>query len=180
MQQFGPEVILKKIQPMETIGPDLHLQQYCTLRPGALADPDGLVRLAQRGRDGLLASKDAIRQSWSMLALWVAHLRAEAPSRAEPVFRAVIAREPDGPFRAKGAAWLAKSLLHQGRRDEAKTWFDQADRFIRARVPGGRPELEHRPPEAVSRWGWWQLLLAWREAQALLLDGPFPADPFAH
>ena len=27
--------------------------------------------------------------------------------------------------------------------------------------------------------GWWRLLLAWREAQGLILDGPFPADVFA-
>jgi hypothetical protein len=26
---------------------------------------------------------------------------------------------------------------------------------------------------------WWRLLIAWREAQGLLLDADFPADPFA-
>ena len=36
----------------------------------------------------------------------------------------------------------------QGHRNEAKSWFDRADRFVRERAPGIRPELEHPPPTA--------------------------------
>ena len=75
------------------------------------------------------------------------------------------------------AAWLAIASWHQGRRDEAKTWFDQADRYVR--------RSESRRPSRVSSIAPGgpgpkvALLIAWREAQGLLLDADFPADPFA-
>ena len=42
-------------------------------------------------------------------------------------------------------------------------------------------EHKHRSgtPPNNSR-DWWFLLIAWREAQGLLLDADFPAEPFAH
>jgi hypothetical protein len=78
-------------------------------------------------------------------------------------------------------AWLAICLLHQGRRDEARTWFDRADRFVRAHVPDGHPDRDHPVPDLGEPWNWWwDLLVAWREAQGSLLDEAFPADSFAH
>ncbi len=77
------------------------------------------------------------------------------------------------------AAWLAIALLQEHRAHEAKSWIEEADRFLRARVTGGRPELEQPPPEALNFWAWCRLLIPWRAAQALLTDSRFPADPFA-
>jgi tetratricopeptide (TPR) repeat protein len=153
----------------------------CAQGQGAINDPAGLVRLAQHAREHvLLAGGTESNQALALLGLGAAHLRSGSPSLAEPYFRQEIARAPGEASRAAGWAWLATCLLHQGRHDEARTWFDQADRFVRAHVPGGRPELEHPAPDVkeASNW-WWDLLLAWREAQGLLLDEQFPVDAFA-
>jgi tetratricopeptide (TPR) repeat protein len=149
------------------------------LEPVSSADAETRVRIAQRGYDAAATGKDLLQQSLARFALGAALVRARAPARAEPIFREAIARESAGVSRALGDAWLAIALWHQDRRGEAKTWFDQADRVIRAQVPGGRPEFEHRPPQLPHPWDWWHLMIAWREAQGLLLDGSFPVDPFA-
>jgi len=82
--------------------------------------------LAQRGYDAAATSRGPSLQTYSRLALGASFVRAGKPARAEPLFREAIARGSDGLFRALGDAWLAISLWHQGRRDEATTWFDQA------------------------------------------------------
>ena len=148
------------------------------LEPGSAIDPDLRIRFARRGLDLVLKGNNPVGRTWALLALGSAYLRAGDLARAEPLFLEAVSMAPDGPLRALGAAWMAIALWHQGRRDEAKVWFDRADRFLRARVPGGRPEVEHRPPSVPIFCDWWHLLVAWREAQGLILDGDFPTDPF--
>jgi tetratricopeptide (TPR) repeat protein len=174
------EAIWERYRSSPDPGYQIDLVFACAWGLEPMGDPEALVGMAQRACDHVLAGKNARYQTGVLLALGAAHLRAEAPSQAEPRFREAIARAPGQISRATGAAWLATCLLHQGRRDEATTWFDQADRFVRAQVPGGRPEREHSRPNLGEEWNWWwDLLLAWREAQGLLLDESFPADPFA-
>jgi hypothetical protein len=145
-----------------------------------MGDPVALVRMAQQAFEHSLALKDAHNLTWALLALGAAHLRAGASSLAEPCFREAIARAPGPGSRATAMAWLATSLFHQGR-GEARSWFDQADRFARDHVPDGHPERDHPAPDLGEAWNWWwPLLVAWREAQGLFLDESFPADPFAH
>ncbi len=149
------------------------------LEPGSAIDPDLRIRFARRGLDLVSKGNNPVGQTWALLALGSAYLRTGELARAEPLLREAISVAPDGPLRALGAAWMAIALWHEGRRDQAKDWFDRADRFLRDRVPGGRPEVEHRPPSAPIFCDWWHLLVAWREAQGLILDGSFPPDPFA-
>jgi Tfp pilus assembly protein PilF len=152
---------------------------YSTLESVPSVNAGEWVRIARSEYDAASADKDASRRFRAGFALGAALVRAGDPARAEPPFREAMALVPEGPSREQCHAWLAIALLHQGRRDEAKTWFDRADRFVRAHLPGGRPELEHRPPDGLHTWDWWHLIIVWREAQVLLLDGAFPADPFA-
>jgi eukaryotic-like serine/threonine-protein kinase len=152
---------------------------FIALEPVSGIDADTRIRIARRGYDGASEAKDGSRRFSAGLTLGAAHVRAGAPARAEPIFREAIAHAPDEVLRALGAAWLAIATRHQGRHDEAKTWFDRADRFVHERLPHERPELEHRTPGDVGFVDWCRLLIAWREAQGLLLDADFPADPFA-
>jgi WD40 repeat protein/serine/threonine protein kinase/tetratricopeptide (TPR) repeat protein len=143
-------------------------------------DPEAVVRVVQQACDHFLAGNDPNEQTRALLVLGAAHLRAGSPSQAEPCFRRAMACAQGPGSRATAMAWLATCLLHHGRSDEAKTWFDQADRFARAHVPDGHPEREQPAPDLGEPWNWWwDLLIAWREAQGLLLDEAFPADPFA-
>jgi WD40 repeat protein/tetratricopeptide (TPR) repeat protein len=175
------EVIWRRSGSALDAGLRLGAATTCAIGTEAMADPEALVRLAQQACDHFLAGKDPNSQTQALLALGAAQLRAGATSQAEPCFREAIARAPGPGSRATAMAWLVTCLLHQGRRDEARTWFDQADRFLRAHVPDGRPEREHPAPDLGEAWNWWwDLLIAWREAQGLVLDEAFPADPFAH
>jgi len=148
------------------------------LAPDPGFDTGEILRIARRVYDGVPEASDPNARTWVLLALGAAQLRAGAPAQAEPLFREVIAKLPDGQTAAIAAAWMAIATWHQGRRDEAKSWYARADRFVTGRVPGGRPELEHHPPD-VAPVDWWPLLIARREAEGLLLDAGFPADPFA-
>jgi WD40 repeat protein/serine/threonine protein kinase/Tfp pilus assembly protein PilF len=152
----------------------------CASGTDAMGESEAVVRVAQQACDHFLANNDPNVQTVALIALGAAHLRAGARSRAEPCFREAIARAPGSVSRATATAWLATCLLHQGRRDEARTWFNQADRCVRAQLPDGRPEREQPAPRLGETWNWWwDLLLAWREAQGLLLDEAFPTDPFS-
>jgi hypothetical protein len=155
------------------------LAYLIALEPVSGIDAGTRIRIAQREYDIASAGTDESRRFWARLALGAAHVRAGAPARAEPIFREAIAHPPDEVLRALVAAWLAVATWHEGRRDEAKTWFDRADHLVRERIPGVRPELEHRSPAGVIMLDWYRLLIAWREVRTLLLDGDFPADPFA-
>ncbi len=142
-------------------------------------DAETRIRIARHAYEGALAVGDRSRQFWGLLALGAAHLRAGDPERAEPLLREVLGRTSDDQLRALVASWLSLTTRRQGRAAEAKTWFDQADRFLRERAPGGRPDREHRPPDGLDHLDWWRLLIAWGEARDLFLDDAFPARPFA-
>jgi tetratricopeptide (TPR) repeat protein len=155
---------------------DLAMSNALAPHPGA--DHEKLVRIAARLRPGAVAAKRYGMPNWGLLCSAAIQLRAGELSRAEPNFREAIAKAPDTLSRALGAAWLAIALLQEEQKDEAKKWFDQADQFIRDRLPGKRPELEHGTPLTFAHAHWRLLLIVWREAQGRILDMGFPADPF--
>jgi tetratricopeptide (TPR) repeat protein len=151
-----------------------------TLVPVPNVAADALTRIAQRGFERYLRIPNPRGHDYARFVLATAHVRAGSGSRGESLLKELFSRESNGITRARYAAWLAIALLQEHRANEAKTWFEEADRFLRARITGGRPELEQPPPEALDFWAWCRLLIPWGEAQALLTDGRFPADPFAH
>ena len=120
------------------------------LGPVSTVDADTRIRIAQRGYDGASSAKDESQRFWARLALGAAHIRAADPARAEPILREAIAKLPDGQFKAIAAAWMAIATWHQGRRDEARSWFARADRFVLERLPGGSIGREYRPPRMWS------------------------------
>ena len=85
---------------------------------------------------------------------------------------------PSEPEAALGQARLATALHRQRRPGEARASLDEAMRWAREKA-GGRSEFHSTAPRGVSSWIWWDLMLALREAEALLLDDAFPAQPFA-
>ncbi len=152
---------------------------YTTLEPVPALDAEMLVRFARRVYDSVAAGPDPHWRHWAPFALGTAYVRAGDPARAEAFFREAREHAETELNRVHGEAWLAIALWHQGRRREAKAEFDRADRYVRAQLSGGRPDVQHRPPARWGAWDWWYLIIAWREAQGLLLDGAFPADAFA-
>ena len=162
--------------PVEKIG----LVECFALTPDSIVAPDSLVRIAQQGLEGYLAIPVPSAHAHARFVLATAHIRAGSLAQGELLLKELESQEQDGLKRARYAAWLAVALLHEHRRDEAKTWFKKADRFLRVRLASGRTELEEPPPDEVNFWNWCRLMIAWREAQALLLDEAVPADPFAH
>jgi WD40 repeat protein/tetratricopeptide (TPR) repeat protein len=144
------------------------------LGPDSGVDAETRIRIARRGYDGASAFEGR-RRCWAALGLGAAHVRAGACERAEQLFREAIAYAPNESLRALSAAWLAIASWRQGRREESRTWFGRADRFVRAQLPDDRPDLDHRSP-SVAEWAY--VLIAWREAWGLLLDVDFPADSF--
>jgi tetratricopeptide (TPR) repeat protein len=152
---------------------------YLTLEPVPVIDAGRLVRIARHESEAASAGREAWKRSWGTIDLGAAHVRAGDLAQAEACFREAIARPLSDHDRACCDGWLAIALWHQGRREEAKACFDRIDHFVRARLPGGRPELEHRPPDELDPWSWWHVIIIWREAHALLLHDAFPADPFA-
>lgn len=169
----------------------LELDQVGRWSAGALAyaltlGPDpGLgagerLRIAERVYDGTSGADHPRLRMWALLALGAAQVRAGAPERAEPLFRDAIAKLPDGAYGATVAAWMAIATWQQGRRDEARSWSARADRFVSELRFRGHSGLEFRAPPGV--WppsDWWRLLIARREAHALIFDADFPAHPFA-
>ena len=152
---------------------------FCNaLAPRPSADHEKLVRTAKFATDAALATKDQAMSTWNLVGLSAIQLRAGSARDAVRNLREAIAHAPDGPPRALGAAWLALALARDGHLDLAQAWFDQADRYIQAQFGGIRPELDHVPPSRIKAVEWWPLFVAWREAQGLLLDGNFPANPF--
>ncbi len=137
------------------------------------------LRIAQRVYDGTSGAEHPYERAWALLALGASQVRAGAPERAEPLFREAIAAPAPGGYEAIAAAWMAIATWHQGRRDEARSWCARADRYVPEGVPAGYTGLENRPPPGMYAFDGWRLLIARREAQALLFDADFPADPFA-
>jgi hypothetical protein len=170
---------VKRIESDPDLPWDLSRVTYdIALLPDSGVDAETRIRMARRGYDLVSADPGASRFR-ALLALGAAQVRAGAAAQAEPHFREVIAHAPKDQewLGARAAAWLAIASWHQGRREESRTWFGQIDHYIRARLPNGRPDLDHRTP--LGQDDWCYLLIAWREAHGLLLDGDFPADPFA-
>ncbi len=178
-RQFSEE-LLRSLDSRSDKEYQVAMAYFTALEPIPADQAETRVRIARRALAHLTAAGDmSWRRTRALFALGAALVRAGAPDQAEPPFREVIAREPEEMNRARAAAWLAIALRQQGRLDEARAWFDRADRFLHAQEPGGLSHLEHRPPESVNHWQFWALFLAWREAQTLILDDAFPTDPFA-
>jgi WD40 repeat protein/tetratricopeptide (TPR) repeat protein len=138
------------------------------------------LRIAQQVYQHMANSTaDNRARSWALTALGAAHVRAGFPERAEPFFREaekIILEQELGPILA---TWMAITTWQQGRRDEARAWLAKTDRFVSERVKNAPTELEGRPPEGFNPGHWWRIRIAQREAQHLILDSEFPADPFA-
>lgn len=163
-----------------TTSPDnqLRLAMIATLHPASSIDPRAMALLGEKLRGAGQLGKLQVDESDLMRGAIL--LRTGQPRAAESFFLEAIRYAPGPARKAHRQAWLAICLSHQGRRGEAISTFAHADRFVRAQVPGGRPEIEQEPPEiAGESWIWWDLIIAWREAQGLIMDGSFPAEPFA-
>ena len=157
----------------------LDLAYVCPLTPAAAPDPEALLHTARQGCAQALAAKDMANQGFALIVLGAVQARAGEYECAEASLKAAVERAKDEYGRALARAWLTVALALDGRRDEAKACFDQADHFVRAQLPDGRPEREQPAPPTLDPNSWWRLLLAWRDAQGLVLDGPFPTSPFA-
>ncbi len=158
----------------------LALARACVLAPNALDDPAAVVRLAERARDLADAGRDETAKTVSRFVLAVAHDRAGDPAAAERICRDALARRPGGMAAAIGHARLASALLRRSRRDGTRAGRDEAGRWARTPADACARDLRRRSHLDA---GWDQdrceLLLARREAELLLRDADFPANPFA-
>jgi WD40 repeat protein len=155
------------------------LAYACALTPVTSPHTEELLHIARQGCAQTLAAKATENHGFALIVLGAVQVRAAEYECAEATLLAALDRAHDDFGRALARAWLTIALALEGRRDEAKACFDQADRFVRSQVTDGRPEREQPAPLTLAPHSWWRLLLAWREAHGLILDGPFPANPFA-
>ncbi len=157
----------------------LALARACVLAPGALDDPAAVVRLAERARDLADAGRDEAAKAVSRVVLAAAHDRAGDPAAAERIFRDALARWPDGMPAAIGRARLAAALLRRSRRDGICAGRDEAGRWARTQSPDCDKALRSRSRcDSGGDQERWELLLARGEAELMLRDADFPADPF--
>jgi hypothetical protein len=105
--------------------------------------------------------------------------RAGESRKALASFREALAVTQDTSAHALAHCWMAITSVHQRRRALAKDYFAQADRYVRAQLKGTRPNFEPGPQSILVDSHWCRLLLAWREAQARVMDEAFPGQPFA-
>jgi eukaryotic-like serine/threonine-protein kinase len=138
------------------------LAWYCALAPGAVADPEAPVRLAEFAVNGFPAGQKHLALNTLGAVLYRAGRFEDAIRRLEEGTKARNgADEPlDWPF-------LAMAHHRLGHRDEARRWLDK----LRNRQPSTDPN---------QFWEELEIRLLRSEAEAVILYDPvFPADPFA-
>ncbi len=136
---------------------------YCVLAPGAVAEPDVPVRLAELAVKGFSAEQKHTALNTLGAALFRAGRFADAIRRLEEGIK--LRNGADEPF---GWPFLAMAHHRLGHRDEARGWLDR---------------LRNRRPSTNSNqfWNELEIGLLRSEAEAVILFDPiFPADPFAH
>jgi hypothetical protein len=142
----------------------------CLIEPDAVAD----LSVAQRLAETSLSRRPL--DAWNHYAVGLVAFRAGRYERAiESTLKSLDL----------GARWIAAPLNHPvlamahhrlGHREEARQWLEQAH------GRRGDARSRRRVEYLASSGAWWdrlefQLLL--READAMVLDAAFPADPFA-
>jgi WD40 repeat protein/tetratricopeptide (TPR) repeat protein len=136
---------------------------YCALAPGAAADPDIPVRLAEFAVKGIDEWDKASVLRTLGAVLCRAGRHEEAIRRLKDAIDA--RRGNDEPF---GWPFLAMSHHRLGHRDEARRWLDK----LRDYQPSADPD---------KFWDELAIRLLRSEAEAVILYDPvFPADPIAH
>jgi serine/threonine-protein kinase len=129
------------------------------LAPGVSKDSERSVLLAE------MSSRQAPTEAWRLYVLGLANYRA---GRYEDAVRVLGQSTEAAPhWHAVALNWpvLAMAHLRLGHEDEAKRWLDRA---------------EQADPAAISTW--WdrvELQVLRREAEAVVRDPMFPANPFA-
>ncbi len=174
------DLLWRQIGSSPEPGEQATLAYACALQPGRASEAPSVLGLARQACAARPKSKEPGTGAFELLALGAAQVRAGEYGCAEASIQAAFTKAADAPTRALASSWLAIALAHQRRRAEAESAFAHADRFVRTQLAGEHPELDHTAPYTMPNpWDWWRLLLAWREAQALVMDGAFPSRPFA-
>ena len=174
------EALWQRYHSVDHRGDLFDLAYYSALAPLVPSDAPRFLQVARQACDETMAGNDQGDQASALLGLGALQVRVGDDAGALESFQAAATHAQQPAIRAIEWAWMAIALAHQGRHAEAKTWFDQTDRFVRAQLDGKAPDPEQPRPDTVHAQDWWRLLLARREAEALVLDGSFPVDPLAH
>jgi tetratricopeptide (TPR) repeat protein len=139
-----------------------NIARHCVLAPGAVADSEAPVRLAELAVNGAQADEKPLYLSTLGAALLRAGRIQEAISRLEEGIRLRAGK-------SLPADRIFLALAHQrlGHHAEALGWFDRLETYR----PNASPE---------HYWDELEIRLLRREAEAaVVLDPIFPADPFA-
>jgi tetratricopeptide (TPR) repeat protein len=134
-----------------------------TLTPGAIADTDRLVQLAEKG----LTPNP--KENWRQIVVLLAYLRAGQYERVLKQY------EEYAEVKILPESWLALALAHYrlGHADEARRWLKKANDWYDEET---RTILDGR--FRLPRWGWWdyaQFRVLRAEAQTLI-DGAVPKE----
>jgi serine/threonine protein kinase/WD40 repeat protein/Flp pilus assembly protein TadD len=137
------------------------LAHTCVLGPGALGDPVEVVRLAELR---LKTTTAAVHQSWSRHVVGNAYFRAGQHQKAINFLEPAIDADPRWDHQIWN--WLVIAMAHHelGRLDQAREWFDKADRWLKQAVKN-RPNWSGRT---------WAALEAIHGEAAALIGGPKP------
>jgi tetratricopeptide (TPR) repeat protein len=118
------------------------LAHACVLGPDALGDPAEVVRLAELR---LKTTTVDIHQPWSRHVVGIAYFRAGQHQKAIDLLEAAIEADPDWGHQIWN--WLVVAMAHHrlGHRDQAREWFDMADRWA-------KQALKDRPHWTGRSW----------------------------
>jgi tetratricopeptide (TPR) repeat protein len=149
-----------------------HLARTCALSPDPIVDPGRILRWAE-------FALGADKNSWVKQAVGLALYRAGRYGEAAALFEQWVRDYGGVDFQAEalGVSILVLAMAQQRLGDTAKARAGLEDALRHLQKMG--PERAGGPPRVdVNDWLADQVFL--REAEALILDPIFPADPFAY
>jgi WD40 repeat protein/tetratricopeptide (TPR) repeat protein len=144
------------------------MARSCNVSPEQVIDPAQVIRWAD-------LAVNAERSAWYLHALGGAYYRAGQFAKAIEVLEESTASGWDEEGKAQNRLLLAMACLKTGDRPKARALVHEVDRWwatVETNRKGGAV--------ALSAAGWIALNVLRREVEAILADGVFPSDPFAH
>jgi serine/threonine protein kinase len=142
------------------------LAHVCVVGSKALADTNRVMELARQRMAG--ARRYGPPYGWSLHVLALACYRSGRYQEAIDVMSPALTPRPEGLWTVMH--WLLTAMIQQrlGHAEEARRWFDKADRWIKAQTPRtAQPEdLSFLPPPPWRDWLMVRLLH--REAAVLI------------
>jgi len=155
--------LLGRFHEMTEAGTANRVAWSCALAPGAVADRQAPVRLAEIALAGYPAGYKYLALNTLGAALYRAGRYDDAIHRLKEGIQL-----RDGTGVGPEVVFLAMSHHRLGQRAEARRWLDR----LRNRHPSADPD---------QFWNELEIRLLRSEAEAVILYDPvFPADPFAH